>query len=324
VTRTVLQRRVAKAASSAPRGGSKQLDLHHLRYVLVTAEEGSFHRAAARLRIAPSALSRRIQDAEAELDLALFERCGGGVKLSYAGREFLPYAQRIFAEMAATAAHFRRRGRGQNNVLRIAMNDIAPQLPLVPALFRAFREQIPGTELRLLSLRSDDQLRALHEEQIDAGILYTRPEDDAGFDFLRLASHRFVLAMPAGHRLATASRLNLADLAAEDFVLFAARSGPVIHGALMENCAQSGLAPRIVQETFTEQMQLGLVAAGMGLSFVDESATLRQNRPDLVFKPVEDLLVRQHLDLTWRRDRQPACLTSLIALATNYTAADTA
>ena len=291
------------------------MDLHHLKYVVVAAEEGSFHDASERLKVAPSALSRRIQDLESELGVALFERISGGIRPSYAGEVLIGYARRIFAEVEATAEHFRRLANGQETVLRIALNGIAPQLPVVPALFRRFRIRHPEVELKLIAMRSSDQLDALRAGNIDAGILYARPEDAPDLTCLRLASHRFVLALPLHHALAGIDEIRLEMLANEDFVFFTRSFGTGIYDRLMANCRAHGLAPRVIQETSSEHMQLGLVAAGMGVSFVFDSVVDRQNRPDILIKTVRDLAVEEHLDLTWRQDDTTPALAQFVALA---------
>jgi DNA-binding transcriptional LysR family regulator len=291
------------------------LDLHHLKYVLVAAEEGSFTRAAERLKIAPSALSRRIQDLEAELGIALFERIGGGVRPSYAGGVMIDYGKRIFAEVEAAAEHFHLLARGQTAVLRVALNGIAPQLPIIPALFRSFRAHHPETELKLLSLHSNDQLSALRDDRIDAGFLFGRPENEPDLDYWRLASHRFVLGLPAQHRLAQQVEIPVADLINEDFVLFTRQYNIGIYDRLLGTCRALGLEPRIIQETTSEHMQLGLIAAGMGISFVFDSIVARHNRPDIVIRPVAGLEVEEHLDLAWRRHHSSPALAQLILLA---------
>jgi len=291
------------------------LDLHHLKYVLVAAEEGSFQRAAERLSIAPSALSRRIQDLESELGIALFERIGGGIRPSYAGSVMIDYSRRIFTEVEATAEHFRRLAKGQTEVLRVALNGIAPQLPIIPALFRSFRARHPETELKLLSLPSDEQLCALRDASIDAGFLLGRPESQPDLAYLRLGSHRFVLGLPAQHRLAKQAEIHLDDLTQEDFVMFTRDHNRSIYDRLLEHCRAKGLVPRIIQETTSEHMQLGLIAAGMGISFVFDSISTRHNRPDIVIRPVAGLTVEEHLDLAWLRNNDLPALAQLVLLA---------
>ncbi len=291
------------------------MDLHHLKYLQVAAEEGSFQRAAERLNIAPSALSRRIQDLESELGIALFERHRGGIRPSHAGSVMIDYGKRIVAEVTAAAAHFRRLANGQTDVLRIGLNGIAPQLPRIPSLFRRFRARYPETELQLHALNSNEQVSALRDGHIDAGFLFAGAETTPDFACLPIAAHRFVLGLPASHRLAAAPEIHFADLTDEDFVLFARHSASDIHDRLLTTCRAQGLEPRIIQETVSEHMQLGLIAAGMGISFVFDSIIARHNRSDIVIRPVAGLNVEEYLNLAWRRDDPLPALTKLIDMA---------
>lgn len=73
------------------------MDLRHLSTFVVVAEEGSFSRAAARLRIAQSAISRTIQDLERELGKQLFDRSTHHVALTQAGHATLDSARATLA-----------------------------------------------------------------------------------------------------------------------------------------------------------------------------------------------------------------------------------
>src|SRR5688572_33460853 len=75
------------------------MELRHLRYFVAVGEEQHYGRGAHRLRVAQPALSRQIQDLEAEIGSNLFERLSGGVKLSTAGRLFLGEARRILQQV---------------------------------------------------------------------------------------------------------------------------------------------------------------------------------------------------------------------------------
>ena len=77
------------------------MELFHLRYFLAVADELNLTRAAARLHLAASQLSRRVRDLERELGAPLFTRSARGMALTAAGRALLPRARDIVARVEA-------------------------------------------------------------------------------------------------------------------------------------------------------------------------------------------------------------------------------
>ena len=75
------------------------MELRHLRYFVAVGEEQHYGRGAQRLRVAQPALSRQIQDLEAEVGFKLFDRLSRGVKLTTAGKLFLEEARRILQQV---------------------------------------------------------------------------------------------------------------------------------------------------------------------------------------------------------------------------------
>src|SRR4051812_20137109 len=76
------------------------MELRHLRYFVTVAEELSFSRASARLRISQPAVSRQIKDLEAEVGSQLLSRFPTGLKLTAAGESFLVHARDILRRSA--------------------------------------------------------------------------------------------------------------------------------------------------------------------------------------------------------------------------------
>src|SRR5947207_1906626 len=75
------------------------MEIHQLRYFVAVADEGSFSRAAAKVRVAQPSLSQQIRKLEAEIGQPLFDRLPRSVVLTEAGRCFLDYARQILASI---------------------------------------------------------------------------------------------------------------------------------------------------------------------------------------------------------------------------------
>ena len=80
------------------------MNLQQLRYVVATADEGTMTQAAAALHVAQPALSRAVRALEAEIDVAVFERDGRGVRVTRQGREVVALARRMLADVDRIAS----------------------------------------------------------------------------------------------------------------------------------------------------------------------------------------------------------------------------
>ena len=289
------------------------MELRHLRYFVAVGEEQHYGRAASRLRIAQPALSRQIQDLEAEVGFKLFERLPRGVKLTAAGKQFLQDARRILQEVNEAAGRAGRVARGLSGTLRVGFAENASWRGVVPDSFRRFREQQPDAELQLHPAASLDQIEAIRAGRLDAGFVNFMPDADPELDQLAVANPHVELAVPKRHPLAKLKKARLRDLVDAAFVWFPRWAGPAFYDQLMEACYRGGLkSPRIVQEGNNEATILSLVSTGLGVGWV--LGTARWRSPATVaILPVVDLNVTLRLALAWRRDNNSPLLASFIA-----------
>ena len=289
------------------------MELRHLRYFLAVGEEQHYGRAARRLRVAQPALSRQIQDLEEEVGFKLFERLPRGVKLSAAGQLFLGDARRILQDVNEAVARAARVARGQSGTLRVGFTEMTSWGGVVPQSFRRFREMQPDAELQLQPLPSVVQLEAIRSGRLDAGFVFNMPKADPELNGLPVAMPRIELAVPRGHPLTKLKQVRLRDLASASFVWFPRSEAPAVYDRLVHECFRGGLkSPRIVQEGQDEATILSLVATGLGVGWVLETARLRCPK-SVVILSVVDLDVLQPLSLVWRKDNQSPLLARFVA-----------
>jgi molybdenum-dependent DNA-binding transcriptional regulator ModE len=127
-----------------------------LRAFLVALEEGSLNRAAIRLRMSQSALSRQMQALENEVGGALLERTTTGVRPTDAGHALAISLPRVLADYDTAMAEARRLARGQRDLIRVGYLGSAAQMFLDPALF-ALRHTHPEVKVKLLDLSPGEQ-----------------------------------------------------------------------------------------------------------------------------------------------------------------------
>ncbi|MFI7497996.1 LysR family transcriptional regulator [Streptomyces sp. NPDC049687] len=247
------------------------MELRQVRYVLALAEECHFGRAAQRLHVAQSALSQQLKQLERELGTTLFTRSTRRVELSEAGRHLVTYSRSILAEveraeeqMALLAAG--RAGRVSIGFVGTATYDVLPQIA------RTVRARLPDVALELRGeLLNPELVEGLGNGTYDLALLRSDTLTDDAVDFTALRSERLVAALPAGHRLAGRSRIPLAELAGESFVVHPSRDRSSMHGRVLAACARAGFTPSPLIEVGETSTLVVFVAAGHGVALVPES-----------------------------------------------------
>src|SRR5579871_4301881 len=184
------------------------MELRQLRYFVAVAEELHFRRAAERLHISQPPLSQQIRALEDELGFALLIRTRRRVELTAAGAAFLRDARTLLGELEGAVATARRIDAGHTGRLRI--NFVGSALfSIVPGIVERFRRSRPGVELELHERATVDQLRAVRAGLADVGLVRPPIEHDGELDVRTVLRERTVAALPAGHPLATLSRIPL-------------------------------------------------------------------------------------------------------------------
>ena len=176
----------------------------------------------------------------------------------------------------------------------------------LPKLLATFRAAWPDVTVEVTAMTTIRQLDALSDGRLDAGLLRTTIGVSAPDLVTRtLSADALFAALPAGHRLAAAPTVRLADLAGEPFVLYKRDSGPVVHDTIVGHCLAAGFSPRITQEAVDVQTIVALVAANLGVSLLI-APTPHTDEAAVVFRPLADELPPWEMALAWsRRNRAP-------------------
>ncbi|MDC7787117.1 LysR substrate-binding domain-containing protein [Rhodoplanes sp. TEM] len=244
-----------------------------MRYFIAVAEQLSFSRAARLLNVSQPPLSMQIKALEEELGAALLVRTRRRVELTEAGRLFLDSARRAVRQMDDAAALVRQSAEGKAGVLRLGFTSSVPLSSVFARVMRSFRATHPRVEIELLHMSTRDQLEALEEDRLDAGIL--RPANGvqprAGIVLRPVWRDRLAAFLPEAHPLAgAAGPVAMAELRTEDFVMVSRPIGCGVHEQTLRLCAAAGFLPHVVQESRELTTVLGLVAAGLGVSVLPD------------------------------------------------------
>ena len=193
------------------------MELRHLRYFIAVAEELHFARAAERLHIEQSPLSRAIKDLEYDLGVQLFERTTRSTRLTWAGQVFLDEAHRVLSTLEQAIASTKAAATGYHGTLRIALSDGIAQ-PWLAALLARCREEEPDVEIRLFEVPLAEQVKGLRGGLYDAGFAHAA-EVAKGIVVQSVWSDPLVIAVPARHPLLAHKRIPLVELIRYPLVL---------------------------------------------------------------------------------------------------------
>ncbi|WP_054284999.1 LysR family transcriptional regulator [Gulbenkiania mobilis] len=288
------------------------MDLRHLRYFLVVAEELHFTRAAQRLHIAQPPLSQQIRALEEELGIELFERNRRRVALTPAGEHFRRRTSALLGELAVACEETRRIGEGRAGELSVGFTSSLPFTSLLPEVLLDFRQTYPGVTLTLRELFTARQFEALREGTLDIGFVRydgLAPPEDLVLTEIRRDPLRLVIN--ARHPLAGQAQVALSELADEPFIVYPAGVGTGLNSRVRTLCKAAGYAPRVVQEAGEATTQIGLVAAGLGVAILPaplECVHIGEVR----YLPLRDEGAHVSLALATRSGPQPALLRNFV------------
>lgn len=247
------------------------MQLHQLRYLCAIVDTGSFSRAAEFCHVAQPSLSQQISKLEGELATRLFDRLGRRVRLTDAGRAFLPHARTVLHQMELARYEVDGQRRDARGTVAVGViPTIAPYF--MPKQIAAFTRNFPEAKLRIVEETTPVLVESLRNLAVDVAIL-SLPLKHRDFEIFPLMTERLYAALPPDHPKARATSISLRELRDESFVLL--RESHCFRGIALEACERARLNPRVAFESGQFSSLLGMVAAGVGVTLVPEMAIQR-------------------------------------------------
>jgi DNA-binding transcriptional LysR family regulator len=277
------------------------MELRHLRYFVVVAEERHFTRAAERLGIGQPPLSLQIQRLEREIGAQLFRRLSRGVELTDAGVLLLDNARQILALVERTSTDVQRLSRSEIGHLRVGFAGATYFQPLVPAIIREYRSRHPDVLLSPEQSNTPSLVDGLLEGRVDAAFIRPPIVSADELEVELLVREDMVVALPHTHPLAqSGAAVSLSALAAETFILFPRTIGAGLYDAVTSACQRAGFNPRLGQEAPQITSIVPMVGAGFGVSIVPRSTSQIQ-MDEVVYLPIAGDAPTAPISLAWRR-----------------------
>jgi len=290
------------------------MNLRDLQYLVALADHRHFGRAAAACFVSQPTLSTQVRKLEEELGVVLVERAPRKVMLTPAGEEMVARARRVLAEVEQMKEAARRTQDPEAGTLRLG---IFPTLGpyLLPHVMPLLRERFPRLELLLVEEKTPVLLERLQQGKLDAALL-ALPLHDEQLHVEPLFEEPFVLAVPAGHALAGAPAVDMADLADERLLLL--EDGHCLRDQALDVCRLSGASEKTEFQATSLETLRQMVAAGVGITLLP---TLAVKPPvarsdDIRLLSFEDAdPPSRRIGMAWRRSSARAGILFQLAAA---------
>lgn len=277
------------------------MELRHLRYFVTIAEEQSFRRAATRLHVSQSPLSRQMKDLEAEMGVELFAPEGRGIKLTATGKAFAERARSILASVDAAVDEAKGIAEGKLGTVVIGFETGTTFMGSFLSFVAAFRKRTPRVGLQLVPMSSLEQWTALRQGTIAFGYGAYAPDDDA-LGHLEMTRERLGVLLSSEHRLGELGKIRLRDLESERIVLQPRQLYPRLHADIITAARARGVTLHVTAEVLDLEALLALVVIGDAVTFLSEKFWEPASQTSLRWRPVEDLHIHLSEVVSWRAE----------------------
>ena len=275
------------------------MDFDQLETFLEVARHSSFSRAAEKRFRTQPAISSQIRALEEEVGAKLFDRSGGKVALTAAGKLFQTYAEQSLEarkSMITTIAEMERVPRGE---IVVGANE-GTCLHILPEVFAEFKKQYPNVGVQISRLERAKILESIIDNSVDFGVVST-PVEDKRLTVVNIHRDELVLIVAPGHPLSRMKQPGITDVAR--FPLLLPKLGRT-RDSLENLFHENRLKPMISMELDSSELLKRFVAADVGVGFIARSNVIEDVKAGaLAALEIAGVSIRRELALVFRKDK---------------------
>lgn len=271
------------------------MELSQLRYLRAVVEAGSVTAAAEDEHISQPSMSKQIRALERELGIPLFHRVGRRVIPTEAARELADCAGRVLDDVAATTSAVAGMALGSGGTLQLCATETVAN-HVLPAALARLMAAMPGAQVRVEMLGTDDALARVLSDDVDFAIV-ALPVADSRLEVELLFEEEVLCAVSPSHPWAARGRIS-ADEVFGSTALLLSMPGHGLRTQVDEEAARLGATVHSHIEMRSQQALLAMVAANAGIALAPRIAI--DARDDVVALSMEPPL---HRAVGWVRRR---------------------
>jgi DNA-binding transcriptional LysR family regulator len=276
------------------------VEIRHLVTFQKVATLLSFTRAAEELSYAQSSVTTQIRALETSLEVELFDRLGGRIRLTAAGERLLEYAEQILALAEEARADVTGGDSPSGNLVVGTMESITSYR--MPPLLEFFHHRYPKVQLSLRPSLCAETCHALRQGTFDIGFLMEQETRHQGLETVMLAQEPLALVAAPGHALVGRQDLSLHDLRATS--ILATEAGCAYRDLFEVELRGDGAETVPFLEFGTiEAIKRGVVS-GLGISLLPEVTVAGELEKGELTTLSWDIPFSVHTQLAWRSGRR--------------------
>jgi DNA-binding transcriptional LysR family regulator len=281
---------------------------------LAVADELHFTRAAQRLHLDQSAVSRHIQKLERKLGIKLFVRASRGVELTEAGQAFMPHARRSLFSASNGERFVQAIARGEPQEFRLAYSPMinVHLITQIKGLVLAAQNRMP---LKFQSVATEKLTDGLFDGTSHAAVGILPVVDEVAQTCI-LRENLFV-AMPSTHRLAESHSIHAGELADDPVIWTLGEQDSIVSKHLVGLLRSAGYNPNISLQAQSVAEALSLVREGFGVSLV-KTSELQLHPEGLVMRPFSEAHLVVETGLLYLADHRWKFLAEFVSLVTQH------
>jgi DNA-binding transcriptional LysR family regulator len=277
------------------------MDFGQIEAFVQVATHNSFSRAAEVLQLTQPSITARIQALERELGEEMFERGGRGVKLTDAGRVFLPYVEHILQALQEGRDAVEEVRNVQLGSLRLGAA-ITITTYVLPGILHRFCQQFAGVDVVIRTGRSEQVLNMLLADEVQVGIIraLSAPEVET----IPLYDDEIVLVAYPEHQFARNGSATIGEAAREPIVLF--DRGSSYYGMIHDLFRKAAVIPNVAMELDSLEATKRMVEQGLGVALVPLVTVERElSQGTLVRVNLSDVQpIKRPISLVYRKNRK--------------------
>lgn len=291
-----------------------QIELRHLHYFKILAEELHFRKAAERLFISQPGLTRQIKQMESIYNVQLFERGTRFVKLTSAGIYLKDKVNTLFDELNQIHDNLEKIEKGVITTLKLGFIGSAAQ-HILPRLLAALNYQHPLIDINIHELSNEEQIEQLLKNQLDIGFVRMQKEYSK-LNYIEILTEHFVLVVPKKSPLKTNKKLDFTLLKNEKFILFGKEYSNHYYKLVMSIFNDHNFEPIIALRTVNAMSIFNLVAQGIGIAIVPKSLSVGYDI-DVDFIDLDHLPQRTTLSIVYNKENNNSGIKSFLETYTS-------